>query len=298
MNDIVQYQGGGMAIATAEQIHAQVQRVQQVMKAVMKRDVHYGIVPGTKKPSLWKPGAEVLCATFHIAPEYRIEDLSTDDYIRYRITCIGIHQGSGTKMGEGLGECSSNEEKYKWERVYNKREYEALPADRRRIKFGWDKDKRAEYEIFQARVDPADNANTVLKMAQKRAQIGMTLSVTAASDIFSQGLEDLRPGQIHGVDPDESGDGNGAGKPREPQSKSGKTAAPADTGNVTDGELKWLEGKLSADETMRAELNTRFHMQAFTADLTKAQFKDIKSFLVDPAKWDAEHKAETADAAA
>lgn len=292
MNDIVQYQGGAMA--TANDIRAQVNRVQEVMKAVMKNEVHYGIVPGTKKPSLWKPGAEVLCATFHIAPEYRIDDLSTADCVRYRVTCVGVHQSTGIKMGEGLGECSSNEEKYKWERTYSKREFDATPVDRRRVKFGKGQGG-SEYEITQIRVDPADVANTILKMAAKRAQIAMTLNVTAASDCFAQDLEDLPPGVRENM---EDGNGAGSGKPREPQSKSGKqAAAPAESGNITEGEVKWLESKVAADPTMKAEIGKRFSIEAFSTAITKEQFRGIKSFLVDPMKWDEEHKA-AADATA
>jgi hypothetical protein len=40
-------------------------------------------------------------------------------------------------------------------------------------------------------MNPADVANTILKMAKKRAQIDMTLTATAASDVFEQDLEDL-----------------------------------------------------------------------------------------------------------
>jgi hypothetical protein len=29
---------------------------------------HFGTIPGTPKPSLWKAGAEVLCMTFRLAP--------------------------------------------------------------------------------------------------------------------------------------------------------------------------------------------------------------------------------------
>lgn len=290
MNDIVQYQGNAMA--TANDIRAQVNRVQEVMKAVMKNEVHYGIVPGTKKPSLWKPGAEVLCATFHIAPEYRIEDLSTADCVRYRVTCIGVHQATGIKMGEGLGECSSNEEKYRWERTYSKREFDATPVDRRRVKYAKGQGG-SEYEVTQIRVEPADVANTILKMAAKRAQIAMTLNVTAASDCFAQDLEDLPPGVRENME--EGGNGK---KPLEPQSKSGKTAAPAESGNITDGELKWLESKVAADPTMKGEIGKRFTIEAFSTAITKAQFRDIKSFLVDPVKWDEDHKAETAGATA
>lgn len=182
--------GTAVQAATAADMKAQVQRIQQVMKAVMKDKVHFGIVPGTPKPSLWKPGAEVLCATFHIAPSYRADDLSDGDSIRYRVTCIGTHQGTGIVLGEGMGECSSNEEKYKWRKCTN-REFEATDDTRRRLKYGYNSSTNQEYETRQVRTEPADIANTVLKMACKRAQIAMTLNVTAASDIFTQDLEDM-----------------------------------------------------------------------------------------------------------
>lgn len=178
------------AVLTAADMRAQINLIQEVMRATMKENVHYGTIPGTPKRSLWKPGAEVLCAVFRIAPSYRLEDLSTDDVVRYRVVCVGTHQTSGIMLGEGLGEASSNEQKYKWVKAY-RREWDGTPGNRRRIKYGYDKQKREEYEIFQVRTEPADIANTVLKMAAKRAQVAMTLNVTAASDIFTQDVEDL-----------------------------------------------------------------------------------------------------------
>ncbi len=163
--------------------HAMV--VQDVMRAVMKPELHYGKIPGTDKPTLFQPGADVLCMTFRIAPEFAIEDLSTADSVRYRVTCRGVHQLSGVTLGSCVGEASSNEEKYKWRRAVNDKEFEGTPAAMRRIKFG------KTWETKQVRTEPADVANTVLKMAEKRAKIGMVLNVTAASDMFGQDLEDL-----------------------------------------------------------------------------------------------------------
>src|SRR5450830_2012812 len=96
------------------EIRERVNLVQQVMQAIMKKDTHYGTIPGTPKPTLYKPGAEVLCVTFRIAPIYRILDLSTDLVARFRVTCVGQQQVSDIMLGEGVGECSSAEEKYKW----------------------------------------------------------------------------------------------------------------------------------------------------------------------------------------
>ena len=176
---------------TAADIRHRVNVIQEVMNAVMKKDVHYGVIPGCKKPSLYKPGSEVLLATFQIATKIEVEDLSTDDCVRYRVRVVGIHSPSGTVLGEGIGECSSNEAKYKWRKAYDD-EFNATPENRRRITFGKYKDK-------QVRTDPADVANTILKMAKKRAQIDMTLTTTGASDCFEQDIEDLPEGvrEVH-----------------------------------------------------------------------------------------------------
>lgn len=191
MGEVIEHVPQNQQVATAGQIKAQVQRIQEVMHAVMKKDTHYGTIPGTPKPSLWKPGAEVLCATFRIAPKFEVEDLSDHDCVRYRVKCIGEHQTTGTVMGEGVGECSTNEAKYKWRRAVGPKEFAATPEDRKRTKYSWNHQRREELEELQIRTEPADMANTVLKMGCKRALVAMTLNVTAASDCFSQDLEDL-----------------------------------------------------------------------------------------------------------
>lgn len=166
-----------------------VHAVQEVMQAVMKEGLHYGQVPGTDKPMLYKQGAEKLCLAFKIADEYRIEDLSTADVARYRLTCVGIHQPTGSVLGQGVGECSSAEEKYRWRKAVCKEEFEATPTNMRRVKYG--RKQGGFYTVDQVRTEAADMANTILKMAAKRAKVAMTLNVTAAGDIFGQDLEDL-----------------------------------------------------------------------------------------------------------
>ena len=170
---------------TAADVRAHVNLIQEVMQSVMKDGTHFGKIPGTPKPSLWKAGAEKIAQTFHIAVSYRTDELPTPNGVRYRVTAIGTHQMSGVVMGEGVGECSSNEEKYKWRKANSAKEFDATPENMRRTKYGKD------YETKQVRTEPADVANTILKMACKRAQVAMTLNVTAASDIFTQDIEDL-----------------------------------------------------------------------------------------------------------
>lgn len=175
---------------SAASIRAQVNLIQEVMQSVMKEGTHYGIIPGTPKPSLWKPGAEKLLSTFRIAVDPRVEDLSTPDCIRYRVTAVARSMGSGVELGSAMGECSSDEEKYRWRAIVCQQEFDETPEDRRRSK--WKKGKNnSTYQAKQIRTEPADIANTVLKMAAKRAEVAVTLRVTAASDIFTQDIEDL-----------------------------------------------------------------------------------------------------------
>ena len=181
-------EGGAMTVA---QIKANRQLMREVMKELMEEGVHYGVIPGTDKPTLLKPGAELLLLVFRVNAEPIVEDLSTSDCIRYRVKVKGVHAPTGIVVGWGGGECSTDEEKYKFKGTYNMREWENTPEDRRRIKFGYNKSERREYEVMQIRTNPADAANTVLKMALKRAKSDLALAVTGASDVFLQDAEEM-----------------------------------------------------------------------------------------------------------
>lgn len=172
------------------EVVARVHRIQDVMRTLMKNGVHYGTIPGTPKPTLYKPGAELLLMTFRVAPTPAyIDDLSTADEVRYRVTMRGTNQATGEMLGEMVGECSSSEQKYRWARPVCDQEWDETDPARRREK--WMKGSSGPYKAKQIRTSPADVANTILKMAVKRACIALTLAVLAASDIFAQDIEDL-----------------------------------------------------------------------------------------------------------
>jgi hypothetical protein len=140
-----------------------------------------------RKPSLWKPGAEVLFATFRISVDPIVEDLSTPEEARFRVTARAHSQN--LSLGSAVGEASSDEEKYKWRETVCQEEFDATPEDRRRDK--WKRSQSGNYSIQQVRTEVADHRNTILKMAAKRAYVALALQVTAASDIFTQDIEDL-----------------------------------------------------------------------------------------------------------
>lgn len=179
---------------TALEIRSQVNRIQEVMKAVMIKGTHYGIVPGCgDKPTLLKPGAEKLMMTFRLAVDPEVEDLSDAYTRRYRVKTRVTSQTTGMFLGTGLGECASDEEKYAWREAVCREEYDAADPALRREK--WKRNQKAP--TLQVHTNPADVANTILKMAKKRSLVDGVLTVTAASDIFTQDLEEM-PEELRG----------------------------------------------------------------------------------------------------
>ncbi len=157
-----------------------------------KDGTHFGTIPGTPKPTLYKPGAELLLMTFRIAASpSTIEDLSTHDEVRYRVTVRGTNQVTGEVVGEMVGECSSSETKYRWVKPVCDQEWNETDPGMRREKWFKGRNNQPAYKAKQIRSSPADVANTILKMATKRALIALTLVSLGASDIFAQDLEDL-----------------------------------------------------------------------------------------------------------
>jgi hypothetical protein len=266
---------------TAVEMRAQVQRIQQVMRSVMKDQTHYGVIPGAgHKKTLFKPGAEVLCATFRIAPTYRVDDLSTDDSVRYRVTCVGTHQATGIVLGEGMGEASSNEEKYKWRNAVCDEEFDETDDDRRRVK--WQRGRDGAYKRYQIRTEPADIANTVLKMACKRAQVAMTLNVTAASDIFTQDLEDM-PEELRGAAEDHDSDYEQ--RPRRQPTQAPRPAARNGNGQsggaATEKQIKLIRVKLDQAGMSAEDLCERFKIDSL-ANLPFDRVNDALAFISDP----------------
>jgi hypothetical protein len=178
----------GSRSLTAADIRATVNLMQDVMLEVMRDGTHYGTIPGTKSKSLYKAGAEKLMATFRLAAKPEVQDLSEGGEIAYRVT-VNLLSANGNFVGAGIGECSSAEDKYSWRAAVCDEEWDETPENRRRIKFAKWQGKVEKKK--QVRTNPADVANTILKMAKKRAQVDAVITATAASDIFTQDIEDL-----------------------------------------------------------------------------------------------------------
>jgi hypothetical protein len=161
-----------------EEVIDHTKRVLEIKEKAMVEMVHYGIIPGYTKPSLWKPGAEVLCRGFRLEPEFEtslkedlertikwekrdlsgeriIEEGITKGYIEYDTKCSLIHIPTGEVWARNVsGSCNNFEFKYR-------------------------------------SLNPNDIRNTIEKMSEKRALVGGVLIGVGASDVFTQDLEDL-----------------------------------------------------------------------------------------------------------
>lgn len=180
---------------TVGEIKDQVSTIQRVLSEVMKKGTHYDVVPGCgDKQVLLKPGAEKILSTFHIGTEIKVEDLGDGFDVRYRVTCRGFHIPTGSTIGYGIGECSTSEKKYKWREAVCQAEFDATPETRRNKLWKKDYNSKNVSEVLQVRQNPADIANTVLKMAKKRAMVDLCLTATACSDMFVQDMEQEEEG--------------------------------------------------------------------------------------------------------
>jgi len=214
MSDAVVPQESALAVQhelSVEQVVARINKVHEVMRRAMQEGHHYGVIPGTPKPSLWKPGAELLCVMFRLDPQYQAsERREPDDHLTVTTTCSLWHIPTGQRMGSGMGSCSTRESKYAYRhasRVCPKCGKDAIIKGKEEYGGGWvcfkkkdgcgtkfaDEDVAITGQVVGrvANEDLADQENTVLKMSNKRALVAAVLNVTAASDIFTQDLEDL-----------------------------------------------------------------------------------------------------------
>lgn len=204
-----------------ERVIAQTHAIQRCMQAVMKSGTHFGVIEGTDKPTLFQPGADKLCVLFWLRPEFRVTERAfRDDYIMYEVTCVLKHRKTGEEWGEGVGAANSREKKYIAQTTQRSCPTCKKPTIFRSKRDGgwfcWEKKggcgaqfKPDNQDIVNQTDGVAkqeavhDLQNNLLKMAAKRAKVAAILSATAASDIFTQDLEDLEE-QMYGGGEDPS----------------------------------------------------------------------------------------------
>ena len=135
-----------------------INKISGIIKNQLEDGLDYGIVPGTKKPVLFKSGALKIKMLYGLQDNYTIIDKhkglnQADAYEEYyTITCKLTTFKDGQEIAEGIGHTSTLEKGKK-----------NTPA------------------------------NTLLKMAKKRALVDAVISIAALSKIFTQDKDEYNP---------------------------------------------------------------------------------------------------------
>jgi hypothetical protein len=192
--------------------------VTEFVSRVLRKDVDYGVIPGTEKRTLLKPGAEKLTTFFGLSTRFqlleRIEDWTGEQHggepFFYYLYRCQLHRGD-LLVAEADGSCNSRETKYRWreaKRVCPACSQAAIIKGREEYGGGWlcfkkqggcgakyrDGDEHIESQPTGRVPNPdiADQVNTIQKMAQKRSLIASVLIAVNASEFFTQDVEDFR----------------------------------------------------------------------------------------------------------
>jgi len=268
---------------------AQVRMKREFMARVMVEDVHYGSLPGTRedKKCLFKPGAELLLSAMGLHAELTDaapptlditgRDHGGEPFIEYRRTCAIYRQIGPDEVGRMLiaraeGSCSSWEVKYRYRNAQRRCpdcEQETIIKGKAEYGGGWvchrpkggcgqkfqDGDLRIERQELGRIKNPevADVANTILKMADKRAFVAATLLATGCSDIFTQDIvdEDEAGGQGDDNEPGTSRRASGTGR----QGGRGNGRAASGITDEQKAELQALNDRLGDKKWSPALLN-------------------------------------------
>jgi hypothetical protein len=191
--------------------------VTEFVSRVLRRDIDYGVIPGTEKRTLLKPGAEKLTTFFGLSTRFqlleRIEDWTGaghdgEPFFYYLYRCR-LYRGE-LLIAESDGSCNSREQKYRYreaQRACPSCGQPCIIKGREEYGGGWlcfkkkggcgakfaDGDREIEGQqtgrVFNP--DIADQVNTIQKMAQKRSLVASVLLAVNASEFFTQDVEDM-----------------------------------------------------------------------------------------------------------
>jgi hypothetical protein len=204
------------------------QAKKELIDGIMKATVDYGVIPGSSKPTLLKAGAEKATSFFGLNPRFEDAEVVNDwtgeqhggePFFYYRRTC-NLWRGE-TLVASVDGSCNSWEKKYRYrggERVCPQCGKPTIIKGKAEYGGGWicfakkggcgakfadDAPEIIKQEVGQVKnPDVADLANTILKMADKRALVAATLIATGLSEYFTQDIEDYIDGSVRDVPPE------------------------------------------------------------------------------------------------
>jgi len=328
------------AALAPKMVKRQVQQIQSLMDEVMTEGEHYANPKWASSPILKKAGAEKISFAFRLSARFetemerispRREDLPPG-HREYVVTCR-IFSRSGEYLGMAKGSCSTAEPKYRyrsadratsveppgsfWESYSDSMAnadfsllVEALRENDVPIPQGADvgvtkDDKTGDWLIsIEGREENEEieaQYNTCLKMSQKRAYVGAVQQVTAASDIFTQDLDDpdlarqVKEEKGHSQSPSSRGSspqsrsagaqsdgggrgGDGRGRPRSAQDRQREPQSRGSAGGEGQDQKKKVYGVMLSEKNTRHVANARESLRSRPEDVS---FNEAAELIFD-----------------
>jgi len=293
-----------------------INRFQDIVHANLKEGQDFGIIPGTQKPTLLKPGAEKIAKLLGLCDHYE-EMTSIEDwdkpffYYKYKCRLVTLQDDV---LSEGVGSCNSKEDKYRWrdsKRVCPNCGKSTIIKGKEEYGGGWLCFKKqggcgAKYEysdplIMQQPSGKVENddiysiVNTILKMAKKRALVDAALSVGRLSGVFTQDMEDLGPVPPADEEPKATmrvaGEVTPSNPPERTKSPKKQGAKPKDNVTITQKEIDRLCELLNCDALdLTARAMERFDPNASFGLTDISQVRSVKA-----QEWIKEEEAKGAE---
>ena len=267
------------------ELSAKLKLVKIFIKSEMQEGLDYGEVPGTKKRTLYQPGADKLNFLYGYARQIIAKEENKDFKSGHYDVTVKVqirHKATQTNTGEGEGSCSTYESKYRYRWVYER----DLPRniDKESLVSKEYDGKNGPYLKYRIEnTDLFDQWNTVLKMAVKRAYVAATLAATGLSGIFSLDEDDLDDWI------DDEGKGDNPLNKRSPNNPNRKpNTSPSNGSEISQAQMGKIFGDargkgLSAEDTK----TLAFALKQKPLELfTKKEASELISFLANAAKED------------
>lgn len=270
-------------IESVEGLIAKRKTLEKYASQALVPDHDYGVIPGTSRKNLLKPGAEKLLHIYGLFPRFTCTDkvevwggpemvaYGGRPFFRYIYRCDVVwarNMGDGTLVDVVVancdGEANSRESKYdfRWEPEFKLTPEQVEQATTQ----GWEREERVAktsgkkfWWVKMPNADPFTLVNTLMKMAQKRAMVGATLIAVKASDLFTQDLEDMAPDTV------------------KPDTAPKASAAPTPSASIN-----LLVEEFSA--LLKEKAYTQAEVQALAMDVTHRECKTTRDFSPDELK--------------
>ena len=206
------------------------QAKKELIDGIMKANVDFGVIPGSTKPTLLKAGAEKATSFFglrtvfadaEVVEDWTGQEHGGEPFFYYRRTCK-LYRGESL-IASVDGSCNSWEKKYRYrssERVCPQCGKATIIKGKQEFgggyicfakkggcgaKFGDNAQEIIGQEVGTIKnPDVADQVNTILKMADKRALVAATLIATGLSEYFTQDIEDYIDGATFASHPSQN----------------------------------------------------------------------------------------------